>query len=448
MANLYVRSTDGNDSDNGSTWALAKATLAGALAAASAGDTIYVSDNHAESQASAMTLTSPGTAANPVRIICVDDSAEPPTARATTATVSTTGTNTIVFGAGFAYVYGVAFYATSTSAVGALSFSNTASAYMWVFEACVLGINTGNNATTARVTFGASGNKDSKVVLLNTGLKFNNASQAVTLMSANLAWRNTATPFPSTVPTTLFIPSTAGGLVDVSGLDLSGMGNGTALVKTDVAFPNSRFFFRNCKLGASVAAITGTIPGPGGAEVYIDNCDSADTNYRMERYTFQGSVVQETTKVRTGGASDGTTGIAWNLTTLATGPTLFTPLESPAIYKWNENTGSAKTVTVEILHDSATNLKDNEVWLEVEYLGTSGYPLSSVASDMVSDPIFGTPADQTGSSETWTTTGLTNPNKQKLAVTFTPQEKGLFRAVVKVAKANYTVYVDPVLTVS
>lgn len=30
MADLYVRSTDGSDTDNGTTWALAKAGLSGA----------------------------------------------------------------------------------------------------------------------------------------------------------------------------------------------------------------------------------------------------------------------------------------------------------------------------------------------------------------------------------------------------------------------------------
>jgi hypothetical protein len=41
MANPgYVRSTDGSDADNGSTWALANATLAGAMTDAAAGDRI------------------------------------------------------------------------------------------------------------------------------------------------------------------------------------------------------------------------------------------------------------------------------------------------------------------------------------------------------------------------------------------------------------------------
>ena len=57
MATIYVRSTDGNNADNGSTWALAKATIAGAAAIDAAGDTVFVSDAHAESTAGAVTLT-------------------------------------------------------------------------------------------------------------------------------------------------------------------------------------------------------------------------------------------------------------------------------------------------------------------------------------------------------------------------------------------------------
>ena len=75
MPVFYVRSTDGDNADNGSTWALAKATLAGAFAAAAAGDTIWVSQAHAETQGSAMTLTSPGTVANPCYVMCGNDAA-------------------------------------------------------------------------------------------------------------------------------------------------------------------------------------------------------------------------------------------------------------------------------------------------------------------------------------------------------------------------------------
>jgi len=122
-------------------------------------------------------------------------------------------------------------------------------------------------------------------------------------------------------------------------------------------------------------------------------------------------------------------------------------LVSPEIQIWNETVGSSVTVTVDFLHDSVTNLQDDEIWLEVEYLGTSGFPLSLFVDDAAAD-VLATPADQTTSSATWTTTGMSNPNEQKLSVSFTPQEKGTIIAGVHVAKASYTVYIDPLLQVS
>ena len=107
MANIYVRSTDGNDADNGTTWALAKATLVGALAIATSADTIWVSQNHAETQASTMTLTMPTTPG--LKILCGNDAAEPPTALATTATIAVTGNFGIGFASGYAYTYGITF---------------------------------------------------------------------------------------------------------------------------------------------------------------------------------------------------------------------------------------------------------------------------------------------------------------------------------------------------
>ena len=110
-------------------------------------------------------------------------------------------------------------------------------------------------------------------------------------------------------------------------------------------------------------------------------------------------------------------------------------------------TGSPITVTVEILRDSATALTDAEIWLEVSYLSASGTPLGAVARNIAAD-VFTTPANQASSSETWTTTGMSNPNTQALAVTFTPQMAGFLMARVMLAKASTTVYVDPKLTVT
>jgi hypothetical protein len=64
MASVYVRSGAAG-AGTGADWANAYTTLAAAFTAKAAGDVFYVSDDHAETQASAMTLVSPGTAANP-----------------------------------------------------------------------------------------------------------------------------------------------------------------------------------------------------------------------------------------------------------------------------------------------------------------------------------------------------------------------------------------------
>src|SRR3990167_1200992 len=149
----YVRSTDGSDASDGLTWANAKATLAGALAVAAAGERIWVSQAHAETQASAMTLTSAGTAASPVEILCGNDAAEPPTALATTATISTTGVNNLTCGAGFAFVYGITFSVASAASLGIFQVNVNNS--VWSFESCTLKLNTTSNSAT--LTLGLTG---------------------------------------------------------------------------------------------------------------------------------------------------------------------------------------------------------------------------------------------------------------------------------------------------
>jgi hypothetical protein len=111
------------------------------------------------------------------------------------------------------------------------------------------------------------------------------------------------------------------------------------------------------------------------------------------------------------------------------------------MYYWNETTGSSMTVSAEVATDNVT-LTDSEAWIEVEYLGTSNLPLSTFATDQISDPIFGTPANQTSSSVTWNNVPGT-PVKQVLtSPSFTPQEKGIIRARVVLAKASTVVYSD------
>lgn len=430
----YVRSTDGNDADSGLTWALAKATLAGALAVAAAGERIWVSQAHAETQASAMTLTAAGTAAAPVEILCGNDAATPPTALATTATVSTTGASAIAFGAGFAYVYGIIFQAASGASSGNINIATTLSD--WAFDTCELAL-IGTNAASA-IVLGLSASQQF-ISLKNTTIRRSAVGQTIALRQS-LLWNGGS--IAGTAPTTIFT-CTSARLCNVRsiGVDLSlGTTNLVDVAGTGV------IRLEQCKLGAGVALTTGTNSGRNGVVILLDNCDSADTQYRMQRHQYEGDVYSETTIVRTGGASDGTTPLSHKMVSSANSK-FYAPLYGPEFWIHNTAVGAAKTVTVEIVHDSLTALTDAEVWLEVEVLTTTGFPLATFPSDRAAD-ILATPVAQTASTIAWTTTGLTNPNKQKLAVTFTPQEIGIFRCRVALAKASYTVYYDALAVVS
>lgn len=443
MAVIYLRSSDGSDASDGLTWANAKATLAAALTAAGAGGTVYVADGHAETQASAMSLTSPGTAASPVTVLCVDDTGdpEPPTALAITATVSTTGNSAIAF-AGFAYVYGVTFQTGSSSNNAALNFTSV-SPWWWRLDSCALRVRNTGNDVSAAISVGqvASNGDDQLLELVNTVVSFAHASGSFRVRTM-VSWAGGS--LEGTAPTQLFSGSGNGGvtgLLRASGVDFS-VATGILVLATPAQA--GLLTFENCKLGTGVTIASGAVAGQGGFEVVVVNCDSADTNYRYCKKTYQGEITQETTIVRDSGASDGTTAISRKMVTTANSK-FYSPLVSDPIAVWLE-TLSSTTVTVEVVTDGVT-LTDAEAWIEVEYLGTSGFPISSIASDSAAN-ILATPANQTSSSETWTTTGLTTPVKQKLAVTFTPAEKGPAMIRVHLAKASTTMYFCPKADVS
>lgn len=441
MADIYVRSTNGTaDADNGSTWALAKTTLTGADTIDAPGDTIYLSSTHSQDQSSVLSLAFAGTYAAPTKIVSVDDSTG---AVAPGAVVRTSGNFALNLN-GPAFWHGVAFRAgVGNSSSNTLGVATNAGKI--VLKECTLKSESSGSSST--ITFGHNASTIISIVeLINTDISLN-AVSARFFLAGQLLWRGGAYVPLTNQPTALFtLNQRSYGPSLVEGVDLSALPSTVNIVGNGAG--TCSLMLRNCKLpGSWSGSLVGVAITTPGFRVEMHNCDSADTNYRLWVEDYAGSIKSETTLVRTGGASDGTTGYSFKMTTTANANDLVAPLVSPEIAIWNDAVGSSKTVTVEILHDSATNLTDGEIWLEVEYLGTSGYPLASFVSDAKAD-VLATAADQATSSETWTTTGMTSPNKQKLSVTFTPQEKGYLQAKVYLAKASKTVYVDPKLTVA
>jgi len=446
VADIYLRSTDGSDADSGPTWALAKATIAGVEAIDVAGDRIFISQVHAESTAAAITIDIAGTLASPSQVLCANDGAEPPTALATTGTITTTGTSAITITGTF-YWYGTALLCGSGAVNLTLAIGEGTSSHQVYEDSLFHMVATGATGVIRLGSTTTAG--ETSIECRNCTFRFSNTTHGLRLVNAKGLIRGGGLHASGSAITTLIknLSGNSGDQWVVQGFDASS-GAASMNLLLSGADNAGTMILRDCKLPASWSgSLLGGAPLHMGFRAEMYNCDSADTNYRLWIEDYSGSIKHETTLVKTGGASDGTTPLSWKMATGADAeyPTII--LKSGEIVRWNETTGSAITVTVDILHDSVTNLKDNEIWLEVMYLGTSGVPLGAFVDDAVAD-VLAAAADQAASSATWTTTGMANPNKQKLEVTFTPQEKGFIHAVVHMAKASYTVYVDPVQQVS
>lgn len=429
-------------------WSAPHATLTGALfMTMTAGDTVYVSNTHAESSSTQpKSIATIGSATAPLHIYSVNPSAAPPTALATGASVTYTGgAMTWCSTASYCDVYGVTFTAQS------FEFYNTAYGRT-VLNNCNL---TFTGTSTTGLTLG-SGNAVEPVAveLSNATIKFSAVGQKIALTNAIggtqgvFTWRGGSVDATGTVPTTLFTGASAGGpaLVTVQGVDLSASGSGKNLI--DLATTGCVYRLIDCKLGASVSIVTGSAVS-GQADVQVVNSDSSATNYRYYRSQAGGTEQQETTIVRSGGASDGTTTVSRKVVTTALSDDwTFGCYQSLPIELWNTTTSGTVTLTVATVTDGVT-LTDNQAWLEVEYQGATTSPLGTWATTRVSDPVFGTPANvATDTTSTWTTTGLSSPVKQKLSVAITPKAVGLVRVYVCVAKPSTTVYYDPLAQVS
>jgi hypothetical protein len=441
MPDFYVRSTDGSDSDNGSTWALAKATLAGACAAASFGDTIYVSHVHSEAQASTMTVTCPGTIASPCRILCVNDGTM---TAATTAVIGTTGANTMSLQGSF-YCQGIQFECGTTAQQATFNLANiSGTAEYQRYKDCAFRLP-GTAAGGSNIAIGHNSQTTGERVLWeNCTYRQSSAGSRIIPISA-FRWNGGSVESGSSTPTTsgLFLQNTTSRGVGVvmSGVDLSAFSSSLPICSNTFM---GEVTLRNCKLpaGWGEALFVGTTTGTQ-SPVRLHNCDAGNVHYSFWERDYYGVVKAETSIVRTGGASDGTTAMSWKVTTSPEASEL-SPFDCPEILIWNDATGSALTVTLEYMQDSgAGTLTNAQIWMDVQYQGTSGAPLSLFGSSGRAN-LLASATTNTSSSEAWP--NGTTPTRQKCEFSITPQEKGWVIVRPRVGVASTTVYICPKLT--
>lgn len=437
MTTRYVDST-ATGTDDGTSWTNAYPTLVAALAASSSADLLLVEDGHVEVFGSSTTLVFPNDPG--IQVVCVDEAAE--TVPKKGAVISTAGDFFIGFD-GTAFIFGIAFKANTdvgSSTVPDINIGASSTIpHAFVFDNVDFTIGSTNAGATLDI---AESGDSSRIHFIDCSLTFGAVTQEIIVRRGEALFRNFSIA-GSTAPTSLFkgIGSQSHATVMVENSDISV--NGPTNLLERVEGSGLHIIFRNNKLPGSVVLVTGSIDFWSADTVEVMNSDSADTNYRYAFDGPMGTIDTETTITRTGGAEHGGTQYSFKMVSSANA--LFgMPLESPEFVIWNETIGSSITVTVKTTV-ATTALQDDEIWLEIQYLGTSGFPKGSSITDRVA--LLGTPADQTVSAETWDSSP-TSPQDQNLVVSFTPQEVGFIHCKVMLAKPSITVYVDPLPVVT
>jgi len=434
MANRYIRSGAGGAA-TGADWANAYLTMKAAFDTGAGGDIFWIADDHSESTGSTITLAITGTsAATPAYVYCVDRTGSVPPVAAdlrTTAVFATTAGASLSIGGApttYAYFYGIQWNINSQiqMAVGGDG---------WIrFDSCKFQLN--NSISSGPIQVGALGTGTlNRIDWNNCTVEFSNTGQKIALQNTVFSWKDTASALLGTIPTFLFLNTSAPSIGYIEGVDLSGAGSGKTLVGDATICP-SRMYFKDCKLNASVTlAVTPSLPGLGEAE--FTRCDSGATNYRTEKYTYYGTQTVETTIVRTGGATDETTSIAWKIITTANSKWVF-PFEAMPIAFFNETAGSPITVTIHGIWGDGAVPNDDEVWIDVEYLGSASDPQGSYATSTKASNLS-TGSALPSDSSTWggSTTAF------KMSASFTAQQRGAVYVHVKAAKVSSTFYIDP-----
>ncbi len=409
----------------GADFTNAYTTFALAIGGMVAGDTLIVASDHTETDTVARTLTFPGTTALPNVIISVNRGTGIPTQG---AFFQTTGASAINVN-GTIYIDGVNFKPGDAANAAIMTVAGAVgNIQRWRNCTITLTSNTGSRVgaagTTGRVTF----EKNVTIVGANANAWLRAPA------GSHFEWKDSQC-WSGTVASTI---CEGGGEYFFSGCDLSNMVSKTMLTTLVGSVVYGTFV--NCQLVASLAIGAFNSRGP---FAKIINCANADGKNRTEYHDYSGAATIDRTVFRTGGASDGEDSFSFKLVSTANARREW-PCTSQDI-AFNVSSTGAKTVTVHIITDNVT-LTDQECWLEVDYLGTALSLDTTVIDD--AGVLLAVGVAQPASVEAWTSTGLTTPLKQQLAVTFTAAKVGMHRARIKLGKPSTTVYACPKVVVS
>jgi hypothetical protein len=442
VAEVYVYNAAAG-AGTGADWANAYTTLKAAVEAAGtvAGDNIWVANDHAETQGSAMAVAFKGTVAAPMRVMSVlrSGGSVPPVAAdirdtaGARATVTTTGGFAITL-SGVAAIQGITFNSGSGAASVALTLGGAVGICDFHFKKCALNL-LGTSALSFLTLGGGAASVGYSVDMEDTTIRFSNAGHGI-LMNASATgttrWRGTGSSVDSagTSPTSLVIVGgTSGGtLIIEDGVDLSFL-----VAKTIVPAQSraTRTILRHLKLPALTISANQTAAG---AEVQVIQCATTGVTNTLELHNAKGDQTTETTIIRTGGAAQSIKMVA------KAGATLSMPFKSLPLIIGNTTAGSPVTFTFYGIWTSGSLPTNGQVWIDLQYLNAADGPSATIATSAPATWLT-TPASLTADLSGWggSTTAF------QIAITFTPLLAGDVYATFNTATTT-AVYFDHTVT--
>lgn len=243
---------------------------------------------------------------------------------------------------------------------------------------------------------------------------------------------------------------------NISGCDLSSATNlfisGTGIAEG---------FIKNCVLPSSIDSSRPSYPNKAHM-LEFHSCTSTDHNYHYKKQEVNGDINEDVAVYLTTGGSIATdtdgTEVKYSLKLETVGTTGLATVISPLYTPWFNfpvfSTGS-KTFSIKVGHTEAAVLKDNECWMEIEYMGGSApinTPLTEteITAPLVSGTILqdflAAGSNLTDTAEAWT--GIASEKTHTLSKTVTVDEQGYARARIALAKKSVTLYVNAAVAVA
>ena len=456
MAHFHMDANTGSDANDGSTWALAKLTFEGLVGLMSAGDFGYVRANASsvfDTAAATRTFTFPtgttnsssfirgvktGTTNEGANIVGSDLVVR---GTDTLPVIECTGANSdLSFNAGATvHYYGIDFRCSDQI------LSNSQGAYH-TWQGCRLQFT-----DRIRSQAGIHDYYDCELAFNAGGAQFSMQNPCY-IRGGEFTFNGTVGDIFDTNPF-----SNRGNYV-IEGVDMSTWATGQNLVDLQASSCQGEAVFRNCAMPASFDLMSAVVSfaTPMGSITAINMSTATsigDTssfqNYeRVDRY---GTIVEETTAVRTGGADDDAAGgFAYAMTPFSDAviESSHSSVKSPWMEIWVE--AGSQTLTVFIANDTAsTDYNEDEARAEFYFPNNN----DTSQWDMTLDPdlpyLLGSSTaitDDTGSS--W---GTGANNHQKFTAAINPGYEGPAYARVILSKRQTTpdtMYVDPALDVA